>query len=371
MIDEQRCIGLQYYPHAGIEALVKTLDQPRYSEVYRMHYIANTPANLDAVFKTFRRVAWVNCRYFLKNKPIHTWGGESLQTLVGKWQDRNAFVTQWCPKEYVELLDLRRYSLNTARSYTYLFARFVYAHRDRTLTELNEVDIKTYVHKLVKAGKSASYQNQVINAIKFYYEQVLDMPQRFYEIHRPMKAERLPKVLSQEEVTRLLNATTNLKHKAILTVLYSCGLRMSELLNLEIRDILSDEMQVLVREGKGRKDRRTVLARPTLELLRKYFRAYRPMKYLFEGGEGEPYSRRSVGNVLQQAMVRARINKPASPHTLRHSFATHCVEQGVDLRLIQVLLGHRSPKTTEIYAHVSKRTLQGVTSPIENLRINF
>lgn len=197
------------------------------------------------------------------------------------------------------------------------------------------------------------------------------MPQRFYEIDRPNKERKLPLVLSEEEVVRLFDVVNNLKHKAILVTLYSCGLRISELLLLKLTDIQSDRKLVLVREGKGRKDRTTVLGPTTIDLLRKYYLAFRPKVYLFEGRSGIPYSSKSVSNILKSALHRAGIKKPATPHTLRHSFATHLLENGTDLRYIQVLLGHNSPKTTEVYAHVSNRHLRDVRSPIEKLAIRF
>ena len=169
----------------------------------------------------------------------------------------------------------------------------------------------------------------------------------------------------------MLSSTTNLKHKAILVTIYSCGLRMSELLNLKISDIQSDRNLLLVRGGKGNKDRNTLLSATTLSLLRKYYKAYKPKEYLFEGPLGSMYSARSVQNVVKRSMRRAGIKRPASAHTLRHSFATHLLENGTDLRYIQTLLGHSSPKTTEIYAHVSTKRLQDVVSPIEKLKLDI
>lgn len=372
MIDGEPCIGLQYYPVKGIDALVKTLENPVYSDEHRMMYVRNKQASVAAIFNIFRGIAWVNGRYFFKNKPIRTSGeDENFTGLKKKLEDSDSSIAAWCPPQYVALLETRRYSLSTARNYTSLFAQFAHFHRDKKLTEINEWDIKAYMHRIVKSGKSSSHQNQVINAIKFYYEQVLDMPQRFYDIDRPMK-ERTPSlVLSEEEVARLFRAVDNLKHKAILVTIYSCGLRISELLNLTISDIHSDRHQVVIREGKGRKDRTTILSPTTLELLRKYYRAYRPQRYLFEGPGNARYSSRSVQSILRRALAKAGIHKPATPHTLRHSFATHLLENGTDLRYIQTLLGHSSPKTTEIYAHVSTKRLQGITSPVEKLKIEF
>lgn len=233
------------------------------------------------------------------------------------------------------------------------------------------MDIKKYVHGIVKQGKSASYQNQVINAIKFYYEQVLDMPQRFYQIDRPKKEHKLPIVLSEEEVAKIISVTTNLKHKAILVTIYSCGLRLSELINLKISDMQSDRNLLLVRNAKGNKDRTTLLSTTTIALLRKYYAQYRPMTYLFEGQTGGPYSSKSVQSIVKNAVKLAHICKSVSPHTLRHSFATHLLENGTDLRYIQTLLGHSSPKTTEIYAQVSTKHLGNIVSPLEKLGIAF
>lgn len=371
MIDGQKCIGLQHYPLRVIDLIINNLDQVRYSDEYRMRYVPNTEANLKVIMESFRGIAWLNYKFFYKNKPIHTHGMDEDFNPLKEKNKVEGEIFRYCPADYIQLLETRRYSFNTARSYCTLFANFVYHHRTRPLNDINEQDIKAYVHGIVKSGKSASYQNQVINAIKFYYEQVLDMPQRFYEIDRPNKERKLPLVMSEEEVTRLLAAVANLKHKAILVTMYSCGLRISELLALQLTDIQSDRKLVLVREAKGKKDRTTVLANTTLELLRKYYQQYRPKVYLFEGGPGIPYSSKSVSNILKRALHKAGINIQATPHTLRHSFATHLLENGTDLRYIQVLLGHNSPKTTEIYAHVSTKYLKDVKSPIEKLSIRF
>lgn len=373
LIDGQKCIGLQHYPVKVVDILIDSLPNVKFSENYRMRYIPNTEENKKLIIERFKGVAWVNYKFFYKNKPIHTYGeGEDLGLLKElRHRAEEAGVMRRCPKEYIELLEIRRYSFNTARTYCSLFAEFVYRHKERSLHEINEQDIKAYVHGIVKSGKSASYQNQVINAIKFYYEQVLDMPQRFYEIDRPNVERKLPSILSEEEVVRIFAAVSNIKHKAILVTMYSCGLRISELLGLKITDIQSDRKLVLIRGGKGKKDRNTLLAPTTLDLLRKYYHACKPRVYLFEGGPGTPYSAKSVGNILKRALFRAGIKKPATPHTLRHSFATHLLENGTDLRYIQVLLGHNSPKTTEIYAHVSTRYLRDVQSPIEKLGLRF
>lgn len=372
LVDGNKCIGLQFFPSKRIQIFIKTLDKPRWSTVYQMVFLPNTPTHLQQIFNTFKGEAWINCRYFFKNKPIRTQAiASDLNAIHEKHTDKLALGEPACPKEYIQLLETRRYSFNTAKTYTSLFVNFIKHNQGKSLIEINELDIKDYIHGIVKQGKSASYQNQVINAIKFYYEQVLDMPQRFYEIDRPRKACKLPLVLSEEEITRLLSVTTNIKHKSILVTIYSCGLRLSELLNLKLTDIQSDRHLLLVRDAKGGKDRTTILCDATLQLLRKYYLMYKPKEYLFEGQNGGMYSSKSVQNLFKHSLSQAKIFKHASPHTLRHSFATHLLENGTDLRHIQSLLGHSSPKTTELYTHISTHSLKGVKSPLEKLNIQF
>jgi site-specific recombinase XerD len=176
-------------------------------------------------------------------------------------------------------------------------------------------------------------------------------------------------VLSEEEVSRLFAATNNLKHKALLMLIYSAGLRISEALQMKISDIDSNRMQITIRQGKGKKDRTGLLSEQMLTILRSYYQLYEPRQYLFEGSSGGKYSTRSAQQVLRQACQRAGIHKKVTLHTLRHSFATHLLEAGTDLRYIQVLLGHSSSKTTEIYTHVSTKALKDIKSPLDRLKL--
>lgn len=365
-IDRQRRIGLQFFPSKVVQNLIRSLEKPLWSEVHQVVHIANSPHNLKAIFNLFKGIAWIDARHFFDNRPTRDAAVEVDYSKL-KNNESSGF-SQYCPPEYVHLLEMRRYSLNTAKNYTSLFGQFVHYFKDKDLMEINEDDIRHYMRRIVKMGKSASTQEQALNAIKFYYERVQDMPHRFYELERPIKESKLPLVLSEEEVARLFSVVENLKHKAILITIYSCGLRLSELLNLKMEDIQSERKQVIIRDAKGKKDRATILSPVTLEILRKYYRQFKPRKYLFEGQGGGPYSAKSVQNILKYAIEKAKIFKPATPHTLRHSFATHLLENGTDIRYIQALLGHRSPETTQIYAHVSTKTLRDIKSPIENLK---
>lgn len=368
IIEDNKCIGLQFQHSFMIESMLKAFGGTAWSNEHQMMFMMNTQENFNRLFTVFKGHAWLNCKYFLRNKPVSV--GNADIDLVDLQRKSNEGRLN-CPKEYISLLQTKRYSANTARAYTTLFAAFRNRFEDKKLTEINEVDIRQYMQEIVDKGMSPSYQNQAINAIKFYYEQVLDMPQRFYEIERPVKERKLPLVLSEEEVARMIRVTTNLKHKAILVTIYSCGLRLSELLDLKITDIESDRGVIRIRDGKGKKDRTTILSELTLELLRRYYKLFRPSSYLFEGVNGSRYAAKSVQNIIKKALMLAKIDRPASAHTLRHSFATHLLEQGTDLRYIQTLLGHSSPKTTEIYAHVSTRHLRTIKSPLDNLNIDL
>ena len=263
---------------------------------------------------------------------------------------------------------LRNYSRGTIKVYLQHMSDFTRFH-GRSPAELGTDDVRRYLLHLAEIkGASASYRNQAVSALKFFYGRVLRRPLVIGELPRPKKDHRLPAVLSQNEVARLLGAVRNLKHRAILMLVYSSGLRVGEVVRLRARDIDAERRMIHVRGGKGRKDRCTVLSAVALDILRIYCRIYRPGAWLFPGGrEGSHLSARSIQNVVAAARRRAGIAKPFSTHALRHSFATHLLEAGTDLRYIQELLGHKSARTTQIYTHVSRRDLARIVSPLDRL----
>jgi integrase/recombinase XerD len=370
VFESKRYIGIEYKADPTILQLLSGFKDLKWDEQSRLSYIENHPANFGKIFQLFKGVAWINCKYFSTSKPINTRVPEpNFAELKNKAQAKN--YARKCPAEYIDKLQLKRYSSSTAHTYISYFEKFINHYAGKDLLEINELDINAYLKLLVERGCSSSAQNQAINAIKFYYEVVLGMPNRFYAVDRPFKEEKLPMVLSEEEIKRIIMATDNLKHKAILVTIYSCGLRVSELLSLKVSDIQSDRNLLLIRNAKGKKDRTTVLSNNTLILLRKYYRQYQPKAYLFEGAENGQYTSTSIRKVLKRSMYKADVRKPATVHTLRHSFATHLLENGTDLRYIQTLLGHSSSKTTEIYTQVSTKNIQGVVSPLDKLGINF
>ena len=266
-------------------------------------------------------------------------------------------------------MNFRRYSQNTIKTYADALEVFFRFYKDQAPESLNIEDIINFnTSYILKKNLSASYQNQVINSIKLFYRNRFNRAMEVDFIQRPRREKRLPNVLSKNEVKSILEAPTNLKHRAMLSLIYACGLRRSELLNLTLKDILSDRNLLFIRQSKGKKDRVVPISIKLIEMLRDYYKAFKPKTWLFEGQEvGKKYSERSIQLVLNQAVEKAKIVKPVSLHWLRHSYATHLLESGTDLRYIQELLGHSSSRTTEIYTHVSTRNLQQIRSPFDDL----
>ena len=351
-IKEKQCIGLQFNSDKVIQALIKDLPDPKWSKEFNMPYILNNKSNLNLIFDKFRGVAWVNCNYFFQDRTLNS----NNDAVDVEWFRERTIKQDYrpCPEEFLQKLELKKYSNSTVKNYVYSFEKFINYYKDRELFSINENDIRLYLQKLIKQEKSNSYINMAINAIKFYYEMVLGMPNRFYSIERPRKETKLPKVLSKEEIISVINHTNNIKHRCVVSLLYSSGLRRNELLHLKLKDIDSKRMVIRVEQAKGNKDRYTVLNKSVLEDMRKYFKIYKPKTYLFENPVSKnKYSSSSVLKIVVEAAEKAGIKDRVTPHVLRHSFATHLLENGTDIRYIQLLLGHNSTKTTEIYTHVA------------------
>ncbi|MBU6324245.1 MAG: tyrosine-type recombinase/integrase [Bacteroidetes bacterium] len=271
-------------------------------------------------------------------------------------------------QRFCDWMRSKRYSDNTLRVYTDALDSFLRFISGKALTDLRQEDLIAYNNQYILARKlSSAYQNQVVNALKLFLR-VNELAQWPAEsLPRPRGEKKLPNVLSKQEVKRVLEALPNLKHRMMLSLIYACGLRRGELLNLQLSDIQSDRGLLLIRQAKGKKDRMVPLSNKLLESLRQYYVQYRPKRYLFEGQDGGQYSEKSIQLVFKQAVTKAGIAKPATLHWLRHSYATHLLESGTDLRYIQELLGHNSSRTTEIYTHVSEKNLQAIRSPFDDL----
>jgi integrase/recombinase XerD len=266
-------------------------------------------------------------------------------------------------------LKSKRYSESTIATYSDALVTFLRFFHDKAIDDITNDDVILFNNEyILKNELSSSYQNQVVNAIKLFFRTIEKKSIEVDLIHRPKRQKRLPNVLSKEEIKEILDAAQNLKHKAMLSLIYACGLRCGEVLRLRQEHVDTKRMILLIKQGKGRKDRIAPLSVKIAELLRTYYKAFKPIIYLFEGAtEGLPYDARSLQNVLKQNLARTQIKKPVSLHWLRHSYATHLLENGTDLRYIQEILGHSSSKTTEIYTHVSNKSIQKIVSPFDTL----
>ena len=262
----------------------------------------------------------------------------------------------------------KRYSKNTVETYISLLELFFKYFSDKTPGDINGEDISDFFHDFVVYHKySASYHNQLISAIKMYYRLNGPSDIDMSSLGRPRRGRALPKVFSKEEVKLILNASRNLKHRLILWIIYSCGLRRSEVTNIRLADIDRSRGILNIREAKGMNDRIVPVSDKVWDKVDEYIGSFHPVYWLFEGQTGGRYSSESVYRVFKQALRNAGIRKDVGVHSLRHSYATHLHENGVDIRYIQELLGHRSTRTTEIYTHVSRRNLVAVRSPIEDI----
>lgn len=329
-------IAVYFEKNADLIARIKKIDGARWSQTLMAWHIPDTEEN----------------RVRFKITPIsHTIPSEEAQIQIEKFK-------QW--------MRSKRYSENTITTYCEALKSFLVFYREKAITDITNQDVIIYNNEyILKNNLSASYQNQIVNAIKLFFKIVLHSKMIIEELQRPKNAKKLPMVLSKEETFKLIDVTTNLKHKTLLALIYSAGLRISEAINMKITDIDNQRMLIHVKNAKGKKDRYTLLSTKVSELLKEYYAVYKPKTFIFEGQNNEQYSSRSAQSILQQAAKNASISKKISLHTLRHSFATHLLEAGTDLRYIQDLLGHSSPKTTMIYTHVSSTSLKNITNPFD------
>ena len=268
----------------------------------------------------------------------------------------------------VELLKLKGYSNSTIKTYQNEFAQFLAALKNNPVDNCDSQKVRSYMlycYEHLKLTENTLHSR--LNALKFYFEQVLCREKFFVDIPRPKKHLQLPKTIHQSDLKKMFDVTTNLKHNTILKLCYGMGLRLSEIVNLKVRDIDSKNMQVFIERSKGKKDRYVNLPQSILEQMRVYYKTYRPKLYLFEGQDGGQYSVRSTQQIFKNALKKAGINKRVGIHSLRHSYATHLLEQGTDIRFIQELLGHKDLKTTLIYTEVTNSSIRKIVSPLDKL----
>ena len=330
--------------------LVKQLEGALWSNTLKSWHINDSTENLAKIYSIFKDKAEIDDTLL---KPIVKLSAESEKKI-------NDF-TLW--------LNSKRYSPNTIKTYTEAIKSFLKFYCTKPIAEITNQDVIIFNNEYILANNlSSSYQNQVVNAIKLFFKTVENRVIDLNLLHRPKRYHPLPNVLSKEEVKKILEIHSNIKHKAMLSLIYACGLRRSELLNLKAENIDSDRGLIIIKEAKGKKDRIAPISDKMIRILREYYKTYKPSYWLFEGqNKGEPYTAESLQSVLKQALLKTKINKPVSLHWLRHSYATHLLESGTDLRYIQELLGHKSSRTTEIYTHVSTKSIQNIKSPFDDL----
>ncbi|MES2764218.1 MAG: site-specific tyrosine recombinase/integron integrase [Bacteroidota bacterium] len=360
-------VFLRFENNTEASGLVRNLLGGEWSFTQKAWHIAYEDKVFEKVCDLFYKY---HVRVFLKNqydpnyisrKPEEKKSTPSLHTLSEEATEKLKEFDMW--------MKSRRYSENTINTYTNAINVFLGYYNKKPVCEISNEDLIKFNNDFILANKfSASYQNQVINAVKLFFRIVELKTMRPELIHRPKSPKLLPNVLSKEEIKQILQAPSNIKHKAMLSLIYSCGLRCGELLRLTLNNIDSKRGVVIIKQSKGRKDRIAPLSPKITEMLREYYTAYKPQIYLFEGQvKGSMYDERSLQQVLKQSIQKCGINKPVSLHWLRHSYATHLLENGTDLRYIQEILGHSSSRTTEIYTHVSTKSIQNVTSPFDYL----
>jgi len=273
--------------------------------------------------------------------------------------------------DYFKLwMEQKRYSPQTVKNYLGQLVQFLGYYHPRSYKDLTVEDVDRYNHEVIIANDlSVSFQRGLVGAIKLFYEQSGGTKMDLQKLQRPFKESRLPEVLSKEEVQRIINATNNIKHKALLSLTYACGMRRGEVLNLKLKDLDSERKLIHIVQAKGKKDRYAPFSKKLRDLLIAYYKEYKPEVYLFEGQYKQQYGERSFAQVFENAAIKAGIKKKVTLHSLRHSFATHLLEAGTDIRYIQELLGHSSPKTTMIYTHVSSKKISEINSPFDDLEL--
>ena len=372
-------IGIYFETDIKLNTLLKKTVSAKWSRSNKCWYMACTKETCNKLAATVKGIAQLDGKemrtYFKKNsveKPINKTTPKKeivKNSTIERTQVRLCDANAAALLKFHQILILKGYSPNTIRTYMGEFSVFLQILGNTTaesFTTERLMEYFMYCHITLKLSESTIHSR--LNALKFYYEQVLGREKFFWEIPRPKKPLILPKVISEEKIIKGLENIENLKHKALLFTAYSAGLRVSEVVKIKIADIDSDRMQIRIEAAKGKKDRMVTLAEATLAVLRKYFLEYKPKTYLFEGQfEEEHYSPRSAQAVFNQQFEKIGLPKYFSFHSLRHSYATHLLENGTDIKYIQELLGHNDIKTTLRYTHVSKKAIEKIESPLDKI----
>jgi len=350
------CYGIRYSYDGTIKRHVKTIEYIRYTRTHLCYYVHTNHYTLDALVATINK------------KGIGVSYSASLrrQLDIPEIPEDDKPDETRMQKEYVSYLRGLRLSTSTVNSYSVFAHAFIKFTKNKKLAEISNTDVRLFVEQQVQEKHySISSHRQLISALKHFGALFLESSISPEDLTRPSKSSYLPTILSKEEVLDLLRVTKNLKHRATLALLYSSGLRIGELIDLKLDMIDLDRRQIFISNSKGRKDRVVIMAESFVPLFRNYYMTYAPNEYFIENPKGGPYAAVSVRQFLRQSCKAAKIRKRVTPHTLRHSYATHLIEDGVGLRYVQDLLGHSKPETTMIYTHVAQKHLLRIRSPLD------
>ncbi len=380
--NKKECIGIFFSSNHQLNNIVKKVPGVKWSQSNKCWYNLLSRENYDALLKAIDNNAAINnnpLKQYLKNKnklsaatPTEKQAVKPIAfspspQLINP-QNAGALAA------FVQQLKLKSYSPSTIKTYRNEFCQLLQTIKKKPVASLTVDELKRYmVYAMEKEGIKENTAHSRLNALKFYFEQVLGREKFFWEIPRPKKRQQLPKVFSQDDMAAIIKSAANKKHKTMLMLAYSAGLRVSEVVKLKTYHIDSSRMSIFIEAAKGKKDRIVTLSPVLLIMLREYAKEYKPDKrgWLFEGStKGIAYSSRSLQEVLQHAKKKAGIIRPGSIHSLRHSFATHLIEKGTDVTMIQKLLGHNDIKTTLIYLHTSNKDLLKIISPLDDLKLS-
>lgn len=349
-------IAIEFEYNYALIQQVKKIEGIRWSRTLKCWYVDDRREMLKKIHSVLAGKAIINEK--LLDKTVNKKGLIKNRELT---DESKKYIDS-----YERFLRGKRYSESTVRTYSTFIADFINYHENKEVSQFSNRDVELFCENFLAPNHySVSTQRQFISALKLLTQFSPEVEIEELQLKRPRKSRTLPTVLSKEEVLQLLISTRNLKHRAALTMIYSAGLRISELLNLRLSDINIERRQVFIRMAKGRKDRVVILADSFIPMFRNYLISYAPKYYFIEGPEGKTYSAGSIRAIIKRSAAKAGISKRVTPHTLRHSYATHLLESGIDLRYIQELLGHQRPETTMIYTHVSRKDLLNITSPLD------
>jgi integrase/recombinase XerD len=372
----RECIGLSCSLHRELELTIRTIPGVRWCGLEHCWYVPLDRDHYQALKSTLLGKVVLDVtelKMYLEQRkamlPINDKDRISRARAVQIIEQPLSQENLEAFAKFQQTLHLKGYSPNTFRTYCNEFLVLLRILGQASVRELQHDHLRSYLLWLIKKkAYSEMHVHTAVNALKFFFEKVEGRPKEFIELPRPKKPSKLPDILAEEEIVELILKTENLKHRALLMTSYACGLRVSELVTVKLRDIDPKRMMLHIRQGKGKKDRMVPLSERLLQTLRLYYKAYKPKDFLFEGDGGNAYSTRSAQLILAAAKHRAGIHKKGSIHMLRHSYATHLLEQGTDIRYIQSFLGHNSLQTTMRYTHVSRFKIENIMSPLDKLK---